>query len=70
MHEMKVDEALREGKISVQQDPLDNEVVSEGPRRSRPPLELTGKQAAALPAEAGVIRIFNPSWSSQLLLPL
>lgn len=31
MREIKVDEALRKGKTSVQQDLLDNEVVSEEP---------------------------------------
>lgn len=40
MHEIKVDEALKKGETSVQQDLLDNEVVSKEAWRS-PTLEET-----------------------------
>lgn len=45
MCEIKVDEALRKGKISVQQALLDNEVVSKETRR-RPTLQETLERAA------------------------
>lgn len=60
MREIKVDEALRKGKTSLQQDLLDNEVVSEEPWGSS---ALGGmlKWAAALPTETGVMQASTSS---------